>query len=149
MTKEVRFSIGRRRQAVRRRRELLARGRLHQVRRNDDDELRFLVLEIAAAKECAEDWDVLSARQSVDILLRLGQRSPARAREPPDGSSTTVLAWRVSNTGFWPINLEISLTLVSILRLMRPSESTTGVKLSWTPNFLNATELTPSADQRQ
>ena len=36
------------------------------------------------------------------VLLEM---RPASAREPPDGSSTTVFAWRVSNTGFCPMNL--------------------------------------------
>ena len=80
MTEKVRFEVGRRSQPVGRRREFLARRRMHEVRRDDDDELRLLVLEIAAAKERAEDWNILGARQTVDILLRLARDEP-RKRE--------------------------------------------------------------------
>ena len=72
---------------------------------------------------------------------------PARAIEPPDGNSTVELAWRFFSPGIdmefpalaivIPPTFVNSLTSLSILRLMRPSESTVGVKATPTPNSLN------------
>src|SRR5665213_2580282 len=75
---------------------------------------------------------------------------PAKARDPPDGISTTVSARRVVidgtvrdevEPGIASVNalsVDISDTSVMTLRLMRPSESTTGVNTRLTPNFLNS-----------
>jgi hypothetical protein len=74
---------------------------------------------------------------------------PAMASEPPEGISTVVSARRVRIEGTLTVCavlgttivielvLERSETSVMTLRLMRPSLSTTGVKLRLTPNFLN------------
>ena len=71
------------------------------------------------------------------------------ASEPPEGISTVVSARRVRIDGTLTVTLlpgigmvsefcaEMSDTSVMTLRLMRPSLSTTGVKLRLTPNFLN------------
>src|SRR6201995_1595309 len=62
---------------------------------------------------------------------------------PPDGISTVVSARRVLIEGtampliLIELSFEISDTSVMTRRLMRPSVSTTGVKLSEMPNFLN------------
>ena len=72
------------------------------------------------------------------------------ASDPPDGSSTVVLAWRVLSAGMLmpdkttAPSVVSSLTSLSIFRLMRPSDSTTGVKARPTPNFLNCTVSLPS-----
>src|SRR5665213_811822 len=69
---------------------------------------------------------------------------PAIAIEPPDGISSVVSARRVliEGTVIPPMLIEFSLatsdTSVITRRLMRPSLSTTGVKLSEMPNFLKA-----------
>src|ERR1700722_20683995 len=75
---------------------------------------------------------------------------PAIASEPPDGISTVVSARRTRIDGmvtFWvapgtvsdsALSLERSETSVMTLRLMRPSDSTTGVKFMLTPNFLKS-----------
>src|SRR5438270_114367 len=75
---------------------------------------------------------------------------PAIASDPPDGISTTVSALRVRIDGIVTVlapgadkvielSLDRSDTSVITFRLMRPSESTTGVKVSPTPNFLKST----------
>src|ERR1700692_446189 len=67
---------------------------------------------------------------------------PAIAIEPPDGISSVVSARRVLTEGMMrllrliELSFETSDTSVITLRLMRPSVSTTGVKLSEMPNFL-------------
>src|SRR3974390_3806402 len=72
---------------------------------------------------------------------------PAIANVPPDGISTTVSAFRVRMDGMvtaWPspcdrtraFSGDKSDTSVATLRLMRPSDKTTGVKINPTPNFL-------------
>ena len=68
------------------------------------------------------------------------------AIEPPEGISSVVSARRVRIEGivselpFWfsviELSLESSETSVITRRLIRPSVSTTGVKLSEMPNFL-------------
>src|SRR5690348_8315829 len=75
---------------------------------------------------------------------------PAKASEPPDGISTVVSARRVwiegtVNEVVEPVTCNVmafsvdrSETSVMTFRLMRPSDSTTGVKTRLTPNFLNA-----------
>src|ERR1700758_1427312 len=72
---------------------------------------------------------------------------PAMASAPPEGISTVVSVRRTwidgMVTGGGPdrvnvFSLERSETSVITLRLMRPSESTTGVKLRLTPNFLKS-----------
>src|SRR3954462_7332866 len=75
---------------------------------------------------------------------------PAIASDPPDGTSTTVSARRVLIEGMvsvWvePGTLSVSEfsderseTSVITLRLMRPSDSTTGVNTMLTPNFLKS-----------
>src|SRR6202044_589579 len=75
---------------------------------------------------------------------------PAIANEPPDGISTVVSARRVRIEGMVAVRLlpgwamvsefceDRSETSVITLRLMRPSLSTTGVKLRLTPNFLKS-----------
>ena len=72
---------------------------------------------------------------------------PAMASAPPEGISTVVSVRRtwiegmVTGGGPAKVNvfsLERSDTSVRTLRLMRPSESTIGVKLRLTPNFLNS-----------
>ena len=77
---------------------------------------------------------------------------PAMASEPPDGISTVVSARRVRIDGtvadcVVPGSAMVSAfcvdrsdTSVITLRLMRPSLSTTGVKLRLTPNFLKSIE---------
>src|SRR5215475_6902241 len=77
---------------------------------------------------------------------------PAIASAPPDGISTVVSARRTRIDGmvtFWvapgtvsdsALSLDRSDTSVITLRLMRPSDSTTGVKFMLTPNFLNSIE---------
>ena len=72
------------------------------------------------------------------------------ASEPPEGISTVVSARRVRIDGtvtVWAVPgteivsafaVERSDTSVITLRLMRPSLSTTGVKLRLTPNFLKS-----------
>ena len=72
---------------------------------------------------------------------------PAIAIEPPDGISSVVSARRVLIEGtvsdcrlVQPViafSVETSETSVITRRLIRPSVSTTGVKLSEMPNFLN------------
>src|SRR5664279_1190465 len=72
---------------------------------------------------------------------------PARASDPPDGISTVVSARRVlidgtvSGVPFGTLrviefSVDRSETSVITRRLMRPSDSTTGVKTKLTPNFL-------------
>jgi len=62
---------------------------------------------------------------------------PARASEPPEGISTVVSARRVPVTcSVMAFSVERSETSVMTFRLMRPSESTTGVNTRLTPNFL-------------
>src|SRR3974390_1749851 len=72
---------------------------------------------------------------------------PAIANEPPDGISTTVSAFRVRMDGMVTLlpnpcdkvrafSGDRSDTSVATLRLMRPSDKTTGVKVNPTPNFL-------------
>ena len=71
---------------------------------------------------------------------------PAIAIEPPDGISSVVSARRVLIEGIgqrsaWhrqckAFSVETSDTSVITRRLIRPSVSTTGVKLSEMPNFL-------------
>src|SRR6185437_5145766 len=75
---------------------------------------------------------------------------PASASEPPDGISTVVSARRVWIEGtvkdvVEPVTCRViafsvdrSETSVITFRLIRPSESTTGVNTRLTPNFLNA-----------
>src|ERR1700691_5824664 len=75
---------------------------------------------------------------------------PAIASEPPEGISTVVSTRRVRIDGTvavlvvpgWVMVIEFcderSDTSVITLRLMRPSLSTTGVKLRLTPNFLKS-----------
>ena len=75
---------------------------------------------------------------------------PAIASEPPDGISTVVSARRVRIDGMVTVWVEPGIaiviafscdrseTSVITLRLMRPSDSTTGVKFRLTPNFLNS-----------
>src|SRR5579863_2715622 len=77
---------------------------------------------------------------------------PAIASAPPDGISTVVSARRVRIDGIVAdcavpgteivseLLLDRSDTSVITLRLMRPSLSTTGVKLRLTPNFLKSIE---------
>ncbi len=79
---------------------------------------------------------------------------PAIMKEPPEGSSIEVSARRtvvagmvtvevlVSGTETAPV-AEMSLTSLRSLRLMRPGESTTGVKARFTPNCLNSTRDLP------
>ena len=77
---------------------------------------------------------------------------PAMASEPPEGISTVVSARRVLIDGMVcvvrsvaltdcvsvsALSLDSSDTSVSTLRLIRPSDITTGVKFRPTPNFLN------------
>src|ERR1700722_13315945 len=70
--------------------------------------------------------------------------SPAIASEPPEGISSVVSARRVLTEGtLTPLMLielsgETSETSVITRRLILPSVSTTGVKLSEMPNFLKA-----------
>src|SRR5690242_18193286 len=76
---------------------------------------------------------------------------PAIASEPPEGISTTVSALRVRIDGMVSVldapltesvielSVDKSETSVMTLRLIRPSESTTGVKVNATPNFLKST----------
>ena len=72
------------------------------------------------------------------------------ASEPPDGISTVDLAERFLRAGMLMLDsttapsLVSSLTSVSMRRLMRPSDSTTGVKARPTPNSLKMTESLPS-----
>src|ERR1700761_8432896 len=76
--------------------------------------------------------------------------NPAIAIEPPDGISSVVSARRVLIDGIEvppappckAFSLETSDTSVITRRLMRPSVSTTGVKLSEIPNFLKLTVWT-------
>ena len=69
---------------------------------------------------------------------------PAIAIAPPEGISSVVSARRVLIEGteiplmLIELSLETSDTSVITRRLMRPSVSTTGVKLSEMPNFLKA-----------
>src|SRR5690242_6004600 len=75
---------------------------------------------------------------------------PAKASEPPDGISTTVSARRVTIDGtvsacvepgtcrVTALSDDKSETSVITLRLMRPSDSTMGVKTRLTPNFLKS-----------
>src|SRR5580704_920245 len=69
---------------------------------------------------------------------------PAIAREPPDGISSVVSARRVLTEGteiplmLIELSLDTSDTSVITRRLILPSVSTTGVKLSEMPNFLKA-----------
>src|ERR1700676_1931303 len=71
---------------------------------------------------------------------------PAMAMEPPDGISSVVSARRVLIDGtvvpemVIELSSAISDTSVITRRLIRPSVSTTGVKLSEMPNFLKLTE---------
>src|ERR1700688_345835 len=71
---------------------------------------------------------------------------PAIAIAPPDGISSVVSARRVLIEGtvipvtVTELSSEISDTSVITRRLIRPSVSTTGVKLSEMPNFLNIIE---------
>ena len=64
------------------------------------------------------------------------------ASDPPEGISTVVFACRVFKAGIWMFDsttapsVVSSLTSLSILRLMRPSDRTTGVNARPTPNFL-------------
>src|ERR1700678_3440712 len=70
--------------------------------------------------------------------------SPAIASEPPEGISSVVSARRVLTEGtlipltLIELSVEISETSVITRRLILPSVSTTGVKLSEMPNFLKA-----------
>ena len=76
---------------------------------------------------------------------------PASASEPPEGISTVVSARRVVIEGMVSgvvepgtckvieFCVERSDTSVITLRLMRPSDSTTGVNSRLTPNFLKST----------
>src|SRR6185437_5306867 len=76
---------------------------------------------------------------------------PAKASDPPDGISTTVSARRVVIDGMVSVavdpgtarvralSVDRSDTSVITLRLMRPSDSTTGVNTRLTPNFLKST----------
>src|ERR1700719_777056 len=70
--------------------------------------------------------------------------SPAIASEPPEGISSVVSARRVLTDGtltplmLMELSVEISETSVITRRLILPSVSTTGVKLSEMPNFLKA-----------
>src|SRR5579875_3047481 len=76
---------------------------------------------------------------------------PAIASDPPEGISTTVSARRVWIDGMvrlcdepgtcWvrAFSIDKSETSVITLRLMRPSESTTGVNIRLTPKVLNET----------
>src|ERR1035441_5602380 len=76
---------------------------------------------------------------------------PAKASDPPDGISTVVSARRVLIEGMvsvWPpctrvtaLSVDRSDTSVITLRLMRPSDSTTGVKIKLTPNFLKSIDV--------
>src|SRR5580704_11045404 len=78
---------------------------------------------------------------------------PARASAPPEGISTVVSARRTRIDGIVTVvvefgtvsvkalSLDRSETSVSTLRLIRPSPSTTGVKVRLTPNFLKSTEV--------
>src|ERR1700686_1529180 len=64
---------------------------------------------------------------------------PAMAGEPPEGTSSVVSARRVLTPGT-PLTVScgsISETSVFTFRLMRPSDSTTGVNDRPTPNCLN------------
>src|ERR1700761_2574704 len=75
---------------------------------------------------------------------------PAIASAPPDGISTVVSARRTRIDGivtFWvapgtvsdsALSVDRSDTSVMTLRLMRPPDSTTGVKFMLTPNFLKS-----------
>src|SRR6185437_14648443 len=75
---------------------------------------------------------------------------PAKASDPPDGISTTVSARRVVIDGMVndevepgtarvkALSVDMSDTSVITLRLMRPSDSTTGVNTRLTPNFLKS-----------
>src|ERR1700710_2833141 len=71
---------------------------------------------------------------------------PAIAIAPPDGISSVVSARRVLTEGtVIPVTVielssDTSETSVITRRLIRPSVSTTGVKLSEMPNFLNETD---------
>src|ERR1700739_1314873 len=75
---------------------------------------------------------------------------PAIANDPPDGISSVVSARRVLIEGIVvplapPVSafsLETSDTSVITRRLIRPSDITTGVKLSEMPNFLKLTVWT-------
>ena len=68
---------------------------------------------------------------------------PAKIMDPPLGISRVVSARRTEIPGtetpptVTPVELSISLTSVLIFMLIRPSDSTTGVKPSPMPNLLN------------
>src|SRR6185503_18442197 len=64
-----RFGIGRIDETVRRRREIGRDRRRHQIGADDDDEFGFVILEVAAPEERAEDGQVLYARERLDHLL--------------------------------------------------------------------------------
>src|SRR6202161_2209077 len=75
---------------------------------------------------------------------------PAIASDPPDGISSVVSARRVLIEGIVvppappdkALSIDTSDTSVITRRLIRPSVSTTGVKLSEIPNFLKLTVCT-------
>ena len=71
MTKEIRLYVRVRNQSVSWRCKLLARNRLDEVGRDDDDQLGFVLDEVPAAKQCAENWNIFGARQAVDVLARV------------------------------------------------------------------------------
>src|SRR3954454_17619192 len=86
---------------------------------------------------------------SIDCLV-CSWIMPAMASDPPEGISTTVSALRVRIEGMVSalapgtdnvieFSLERSDTSVITLRLILPSDRTTGVKLKPTPNFLKST----------
>src|SRR5215510_10571090 len=86
VAEEVGLAIGRLAETIERTRKLLARCRLDEVRRDDDDQLAFLLHEIAAAEERAQDGKVLEAGEAVDVLAdavgdEAGQRQRSAGRQ--------------------------------------------------------------------
>ena len=103
------------------------------------------MLEVAAAEECAEHGDLRKTGKAGQHLSRLvSNQTGDNERSAPDGNSTVVSATRLRMPitedpetcadPFASVRLNGdskvgSETLVLILRLMRPGDSTTGVKV--------------------
>ena len=139
-------------EAVVRPRQILLRDRAHDVGRHQHHQLGLPVDVVAALEQRAEHRKLHQAGNAVDLLLGLlldhaghGERAAggnfhrglgAPGLDRRDGQrlvwSTPIGCVSVSEFSF-----DSSDTSVITLRLMRPSDSTTGVKFRPTPNFLN------------
>ena len=130
--------------------ERRARHRLDEIGRDDDDELGLVALEVAAAEERAEDRQLAEAGQPADRLADVVLEQAAEDHRAARGQLERGLGAADLEAGNATMpeasmapSCDSSETSVLTRRLMRPSDSTTGVKPSATPNGLKVMVMLP------